>query len=296
MCANYTPVTREERLRAWFAAGQPAPGPDEPADEARAGDRPPEPWPAETWPGYPAPFVRRPPQGAGGRELAVGLFGLVPHWSKDLAIARHTYNARSETVTAKPSFRDAWRHGQRCVVPVESFFEPNWESGRAVRWRIHRRDGAPMGLAGLWGSWRGPDGRELLSFALLTINADGHALMQRFHKPGEEKRMVVLLDADAQERWLGSSSGSSHGGQRGVHDEAHDGARDGLRELLTRCPAEWLEAEPAPRPPRAARASGKAGSPVAAVAALFPEADPASGAPHAAKVPHSPDGHADVLA
>ena len=141
----------------------------------------------------------------------------------------------------------------------------------------------------LWGSWRGPDGRELLSFTLLTINADGHALMQRFHKPGEEKRMVVLLDADAQERWLSASPARSHGGAHGTPD-------DEMRALLTRCPADWLEAEPAPRPARAPRPPGKAGSTGAAAPSLFPETAPPPGDHHAPEVPHSPDGHADVLA
>ncbi len=220
MCANYTPVTDFERMKLFFAVMR--------------GD----PVPEETWPGYGAPFVRQARDADGHRrEAATGLFGLIPHWSKDLAIGRHTYNARSETVHEKPSFRDAWRHGRRCIVPAESIFEPNWESGRAVRWRIRRRDGAPMGIAGLWGAWRGPDGRELLSFTMLTINADGHPLMQRFHKPDDEKRMVAILEEPDFDRWL---------------DAPH--AR--MRDFLVRCPAESLEAEPAPRqPPSRQRAS-----------------------------------------
>jgi putative SOS response-associated peptidase YedK len=215
MCANYTPVTDLERMKLFFAV-------------VRG-----EPFPPEAWPGYAAPFVRQRRDAPGhAREAAVGLFGLVPHWSKDLAIGRRTYNARSETVAEKPSFRDAWRLGRRCIVPAESIFEPNWESGRAVRWRIRRRDGAPMGLAGLWGAWRAPDGRELLSFTMLTVNADGHALMQRFHRPEDEKRMVVVLDEADYDRWL-------------------DAPQARMGDFLQRYPAEALEAEPAPRPPRA---------------------------------------------
>ena len=60
------------------------------------------------------------------REALIGSFGLIPHWSKDNKIARHTYNARSETVAEKPSFRDAWKRGQHCIIPVQSFFEPDW--------------------------------------------------------------------------------------------------------------------------------------------------------------------------
>ncbi|HYF61140.1 MAG TPA: SOS response-associated peptidase [Burkholderiaceae bacterium] len=215
MCANYVPVTDPDRLRLFFAVVR--------------GD----PLPPETWPGYAAPFVRRARDAAGyDREGAVGLFGLVPHWSKDLAIGRRTYNARSETAAEKPSFRDAWRYGRRAIVPAESIFEPNWETGRAVRWRIARRDGRPMGIAGLWGAWRGPDGGELLSFTMLTVNADGHELMQRFHKPQDEKRMVVVLDEADYDRWL-------------------DAPQDAAPEFLARYPADALHAEPAPKPPAA---------------------------------------------
>ena len=214
MCANYTPVTRPERLQAWFAGGSLPP------------------FPEETWPGYEAPFMRstREPGGT-GRELRLGLFGLVPHWARDLTIGRKTYNARSETVAEKPSFRDAWRQGRRCIVPAESIFEPDWSGGRAVRWRIGRRDGAPLGIAGLWGAWRGPDGRELLSFTMLTVNADGHELMQQFHRPQDEKRMVVVLDEADYDAWL-------------------DAPPARMRDFLTRYPAQALHGEPAPRPPK----------------------------------------------
>ena len=214
MCANYVPVTDLERMKLFFAVMRGNPVPE------------------ETWPGYAAPFVRQSREQAEGgvREVATGLFGLVPHWSKDLAIGRRTYNARSETAAEKPSFRDAWAYGRRCIVPTEAIYEPNWESGRAVRWRIRRRDGAPMGVAGLWGAWRGPDGGELLSFTMLTINADGHPLMQRFHKPDDEKRMVVVLHEADYDRWLGAPAGR-------------------MRDFLERWPSEDLEAEPAPRPP-----------------------------------------------
>ncbi|MBI3093478.1 MAG: SOS response-associated peptidase family protein [Rhodocyclales bacterium] len=115
-----------------------------------------------------------------------------------------TYNARSETVAEKSSFRNAWRHCQFCVIPVQAFFEPNYESGKAVRWRIEREDGKPFGLAGLWESRGGKDEETTWSFTMLTINADEHPLMHRFHKPGDEKRSVVVLDDDAWLAWLTS--------------------------------------------------------------------------------------------
>jgi putative SOS response-associated peptidase YedK len=212
MCANYTPVSERERLKTFFRL------------------EPSSPFPPETWPGYLAPFVRQARErDVHDRELRVGLFGLVPRWAKDPTIGRRTYNARAETVSEKPSFRDAWRFGRRCIVPAECFYEPNWESGKAVRWRIRRRDAAPMGIAGLWDAWRAPDGTERLSFTMLTVNATGHAVMRHFHKPDDEKRMVVVLAEAEYDAWL-------------------DAPPDRMPEFLTRFPAEALEAEPAPRP------------------------------------------------
>ena len=113
-----------------------------------------------------------------------------------------TYNARSETVGEKPSFRNAWRNRQLCVIPVQAFCEPNYESGKAIRWRIEREDGKPFGLTGLWESRVGKESEPVWSYTMLTINADEHPLMHRFHKPGDEKRSVVVLDDDAWQDWL----------------------------------------------------------------------------------------------
>ena len=59
-----------------------------------------------------------------------------------------------------------------------------------------------MGIAGLWSWWKSPAGNAVHSFTMLTINADEHALMQNFHKPGDEKRMVVVLPEGAYQDWL----------------------------------------------------------------------------------------------
>ncbi|MDO8065268.1 MULTISPECIES: SOS response-associated peptidase family protein [unclassified Janthinobacterium] len=71
-----------------------------------------------------------------------------------------------------------------------------------MRWRIERADGGPVAIAGIW-EYRPED--QLLSFSMLTINADGHSLMQRFHKPYDEKRMVMSLDPDQCLSWLDGS-------------------------------------------------------------------------------------------
>ena len=195
MCAHYESVNNPQRLAQAFQV-TPVQGVKD-----------------DVWPTYPATFIRRPREADGGgsvaasaREAVAGSFGLIPHWAKDIKIARQTYNARSETVAEKPAYRDAWRLGRLCIVPAEAIYEPDWRSGRAEPKRICRADGQPMGLAGIWTGWRSPEGTVLRSFSLLTINADDHPLMRLFHRPDEEKRMVVVLPEGAYAAWLRSSA------------------------------------------------------------------------------------------
>ena len=186
MCSNYRPITDVQLLHQHFGV---------------TFSTPPV-CPPETWPLYQAPAIRRADTLEHTREAFIGQFGLLPHWVRDTTLARRTYNARSETAHEKPSFRDAWRKGQRCIVPTDWVYEPNWETGKAVRWKIASADGSPLGIAGLWSTWRAPNGVEVLSFTMLTINADNHGLMRRFHKPEDEKRMVAILDESDYDAWL----------------------------------------------------------------------------------------------
>lgn len=159
--------------------------------------------PIDVWPLGLAPFIRLSEPGSGGRLICDdGLFGLLPHFQPELQAGRRTYNARSETVATLPSYRESWRKGWRCIIPAETIYEPCYESGSAVRWAIKGPSATPLGVAGIYRRWRGPDGREVFTFAMLTVNADGHPVFQRMHKPGEEKRMVVILDPKDYGTWL----------------------------------------------------------------------------------------------
>lgn len=225
MCSNFQALREIERMEQYFRIHGELPD-----------------FPRETWPVYQAPYVRRDhdaPKYAFSRELRLGHFGLVPSWAKDLNIGRNTYNARTETVATKPSFRNAWRHGQRAIAPAEWIYEPNYETGKPVRWKIQHVDGLPMGIAGLW-EWCPKLKAE--SFTMLTVNAEGHPLMERFHKPEDEKRMVVILAQEDFDRWLDCPPGE-------------------MMSMMTRYPAELLTAEPAPAPPRKKKAVIEADQP-----------------------------------
>lgn len=185
MCSNYRPVTRTDRLLTFF-------------DVERSGTQLLD----EVFPTHLAPFIRRAQsQTLGGREVVDGHFGLVPFFKREVAYGRRTYNARSETVATLPTFKGAWARGQRCVAPAEAIFEPNYETGRAVRWCIQQPGEVPLGIAGVYESVRVGEGR-LWSFAMLTVDATGHPVFQRMHKPTDEKRMVCILDPAEYDRWL----------------------------------------------------------------------------------------------
>ena len=195
MCSHYQALKEQDKYRKYFGVEPPI-----------------DPGMRDLWPAYMGAFIRRHPHADVGDEAVpdsealTGLFGLIPHWSQDTKIARHTFNARSETVADKPSFRDAWKHAQHCVIPADSIFEPDWRNGKSVPTRIVRADGEPLGIAGLWSSWKSPKGELVHSYTMLTLNADEHPLMRRFHKPTDEKRMVVILPTGRYQDWLQASA------------------------------------------------------------------------------------------
>jgi putative SOS response-associated peptidase YedK len=157
-------------------------------------------WKMETWKDYLAPIVRTDAQGQRVGDLAS--YGMVPrrHIPPGVKVF-DTMNARAETLGQLRSYSQAWRHGQLCLVPMVAFYEPSYESGKAERWGIGMPGGTLFAVAGLWRQWQQDDG-PALSFTQITINADEHALMRRFHKPGDEKRSLVIVPPEEWDAWL----------------------------------------------------------------------------------------------
>lgn len=185
----------------------------------------------DIWPGYSAPFIRSAEEtdihdeAAPTIEALSGVFGLLPAWAKDEKLARRTFNARSETVNSKPSFRSAWSHARHCIIPASAIFEPDWRSGKSVPTRITRVDGELLSIAGLWERWRSPAGKIVHSFTMLTINADNHEMMNQYHRPSSEKRMLAIIPNAQIHDWLTASATQSSG-------------------FLQQYPADQLKAEP----------------------------------------------------
>ena len=159
-------------------------------------------YPSEAFPGYLAPLIIK--SHLSGR-VACGLaeFGLIPHWSKDRKIQKHTYNARFETISEKPSYRTPWKSRRYGIALVDHFYEPSYTNGKAIRTAIQSRNNEPLGIASIWDTWTDPaSGEVVTSFSFITINADQHLVMNTFHKPEEEKRTPVLLSPHQMKEWL----------------------------------------------------------------------------------------------
>ena len=185
----------------------------------------------DVYPGGLGALVRR-DDDTGKRVAEPAVFGMIPHWSRDTKIVRSTYNARSETVAEKPSFRTAWSKGRFCLIPMRWYYEPNYESGKPVRWLLKRKNTDIMCAAGIWSWWKGPGHEEgVASFSLLTVSAEGDPLLRRFHAPQDEKRTIVHIVPDEYDAWLSATP-------------------ELARAMLQMPNAEDMEVAPSPAPPR----------------------------------------------
>ena len=155
----------------------------------------------------------------GFRRLKSFRWGLIPHWAKDASIGNRLINARSETVHEKPSFRQALRY-RRCLIPANGFFEWVREDKGKQPYFIRRKDQAPLAFAGLWESWKGPEG-TIESCTILTTEAN--ALIAPIHD-----RMPVILSPPEYDLWL----------DREVDDPGK------LQLLFQPIPGELLEMQP----------------------------------------------------
>lgn len=138
------------------------------------------------------PIVRENP--IGGRELIMARWGLIPSWAKDELIAKHTINARSETVTEKPAFRHAIKK-QRCIVPANGFYEWDHSTTPKKPHYITMADKTLMMFAGIWEYWKNPEGQGIETFSILTT--ESNSAIKRLHD-----RMPVIIKPEDVDIWL----------------------------------------------------------------------------------------------
>lgn len=157
-------------------------------------------WRDELYRDYLGPIIIH--DDSGNRKGLLGNYSMVPKRKLPPGKDFSTMNARDDTVGQLKNYKPYWNAGQLCLVPMRVFFEPNWEQPKHVRWSIGMADNSPFAVAGLWREWKEADGSASFAFTQLTINADDHPLMKRFHKPGEEKRSLVVVPNTEYDDWL----------------------------------------------------------------------------------------------
>jgi putative SOS response-associated peptidase YedK len=127
-------------------------------------------------------------------ECRLMQWGLIPHWAADPSIGIRTINARAETLTELPSFKNIVDR-RRCIIPADGFFEWRKEGKRKVPMWVHLKTKEPFAFAGLWDVWRKPDGKRVESFTIITT--EPNELVRPVHN-----RMPVILRPEDEERWL----------------------------------------------------------------------------------------------
>ncbi len=145
------------------------------------------------------PVIRHALSGDQMREMAGCKWGLIPFWAKDPKIGNNLINAKAETIAEKPSFKKAFDK-RRCLIPTDGFFE--WQKrGKAPSqpMYIRRRDGGLFAFAGLWETWKSPEGEALETCTIITV--EPNELISKIHH-----RMAAILEPGAEAAWIDPKS------------------------------------------------------------------------------------------
>jgi putative SOS response-associated peptidase YedK len=138
-------------------------------------------------------------QTGGEREAVQMRWGLVPWWTHGVPLKASTINATVERLDSAPSYRDAWRRGQRCLLVMGGFYEPHLnEDGSRDQFFVRLADREVFGVAGMWERSRRADGSYLISCTLITVPAN--QLLASVHN--QKQRMPAILAESEYDDWL----------------------------------------------------------------------------------------------
>ena len=121
------------------------------------------------------------------------LWGLIPSWAKDKKISHQLFNARAETLTQKPSFRNAFKH-RHCLIPATGFYEWQKRQSEKQAYHIYQKEHKVFAFAGLWEHWE-HDSQTLYSCTIITRAAT--SFMEHIHD-----RMPVIIPKQHYNSWL----------------------------------------------------------------------------------------------
>jgi len=144
-------------------------------------------------PTQPVPVIRQNPTEP-VRELTLMRWGLIPSWTKGPTVGAGMINARAETASSKPAFRDALKI-RRCLIPADGFYE--WQRAAKAKqpYCFEVNEGELFAFAGIWDRWRDANGNALETCSILTTTPN--AATSAVHE-----RMPVILDPDTYDLWL----------------------------------------------------------------------------------------------
>ncbi len=136
-------------------------------------------------------------------------WGLIPFWVKNEESAEQirmkTFNARTETLFEKPSFKYSIKK-RRCLVLVDGFYEWREVGGKNYPYYIRMADKRAFAIAGIWDAWKNKETeQELRTFSIITTRAN--PLLEKIHN--KKKRMPALLNPEDEKRWLAEGLGQS---------------------------------------------------------------------------------------
>ncbi len=149
-------------------------------------------------PTHDTPFIRQ--ESDGHLHVRMLHWGLVPFWAKDQKFSHSTFNARSESLAEKPTFREPFR-SRRGILPWVSYVEWREELGINVPYELSLRNEAPLALAGLWDCWT--DGKTILESCTI-VTTTPNELASQF-----QDRMPVILHPEHYDLWLSPATPAS---------------------------------------------------------------------------------------
>jgi putative SOS response-associated peptidase YedK len=124
-------------------------------------------------------------------------FGLIPRWAKDAKVGYSTFNARADSLSTKPAFKEPWKRGQRCLVVTDGYYE--WRKSDRQAFAVGMADRGLLVMAGLWEEWRSPSGEKIRSCAIITT--EPNEAIRALHD-----RMPVILEEADWAKWLGEET------------------------------------------------------------------------------------------
>ncbi len=129
-------------------------------------------------------------------------WGFIPSWAKDISIGYKMINARAESLSEKRSFKNAYQT-HRCLIVADAFYEWKKVKGEKQPYCIKLKSNEPFGFAGLWESWRSPEGKLVHSCTIITT--DANEAVSAIHE-----RMPVILKPEDEKVWLDPQFHDTH--------------------------------------------------------------------------------------